>query len=148
MPKKYPKSKTASGRNHHPRGLSAPVIAMAVILVIAAAILLLMPKSTLPAEVDVVRAHEMYEQGALFVDVRTQEEWDQGHIARSVLIPLDELPSQLSDLPQDQDIVVVCKLGGRSKEGATILRQAGFRRVTCMSGGIQAWIAAGYAVEQ
>jgi rhodanese-related sulfurtransferase len=121
---------------------------MAAILVIAAAILLLMPKSTLPAEVDVVRAHEMYEQGALFVDVRTQEEWDQGHIARSVLIPLDELPSQLSDLPQDQDIVVVCKLGGRSKEGATILRQAGFRRVTCMSGGIQAWIAAGYAVEQ
>jgi rhodanese-related sulfurtransferase len=90
----------------------------------------------------------MYEKGALFVDVRTQQEWDQGHIAGSILIPLDVLQSRMGELPRDKDIVVVCKSGARSKEGTTLLRQAGFTRVTCMTGGIQAWVAAGYPVSK
>jgi rhodanese-related sulfurtransferase len=90
----------------------------------------------------------MYEAGATFVDVRTQTEWDQGHIARSLLIPLDDLPNRLSEIPRDKDIVVVCRSGTRSKEGAAVLRQAGFTRVTCLTGGIQSWVAAGYPIEQ
>jgi rhodanese-related sulfurtransferase len=96
----------------------------------------------------IAQAHEEYQAGALFLDVRSQAEWNQGHIAKSLLIPLDDLPSQLDELPRDRDIVVVCRSGARSKEGAMILRQAGFSRVTCMTGGIQAWVAAGYPVEQ
>jgi rhodanese-related sulfurtransferase len=92
----------------------------------------------------VAQAHDLYDSGAVFLDVRTQPEWDQGHIARSILIPLDVLPSRMSELPRDQDIVVVCRSGARSKEGTTVLRQAGFTRVTCMNGGIQGWLAAGY----
>ena len=52
----------------------------------------------------------------------------------------------MNELPRDKDIVVICLSGARSKEGATLLRQAGFTRVTCMSGGIQAWVAAGYPI--
>ncbi len=68
-------------------------------------------------------------------------------IPGSQLIPLDELPNRLDALPRDKDIVVVCRSGNRSKEGTTILRQAGFSRATCMSGGLKAWAAAGYPVE-
>jgi rhodanese-related sulfurtransferase len=121
-------------------------IGLAVLALIAAAFVLLRPQNTLPAEVQVTQAYDMYQKGAIFLDVRTQEEWNQGRIARSILIPLDVLPSRMNELPRDKDIVVVCRSGARSKEGTTLLRQAGFTRVTCMSGGIQAWVAAGHPV--
>lgn len=126
--------------------LSAPWIALAVVLVIAA-ILLLLPRGGLPSEVDVTRAHAMYVDQALLLDVRTQAEYAQQHIPGSLLIPLDELPNRLTELPRDRDIVVVCRSGARSKEGTAILRAAGFARSTCMSGGLRAWVAAGYPVE-
>jgi rhodanese-related sulfurtransferase len=115
---------------------------------LGAAFLILRPQGALPSEIQVTQAYDMYQKGAVFLDVRTQEEWNQGHIARSLLIPLDQLQQRMNELPRDKDIVVVCKLGSRSKEGAAVLRQAGFARATCMSGGIQAWVAAGYPIEE
>ncbi len=117
-----------------------------VVVLLTLAYMLLHQNNALPTEVQVTQAHDMYQKGAFFLDVRTQAEWDQGHIARSTLVPLDELQGRMSELPRGQDIVVVCRSGARSKEGAAILRQAGFTRVTCMIGGIQAWVAAGYPV--
>jgi rhodanese-related sulfurtransferase len=117
---------------------------LGIVILVAAAFLLFRPKSTLPTEISATQAWEKYQQGAFFLDVRTQQEWDQGHIAKSTLIPLDDLQDRLSELPRDQDIVVICRSGARSKEGAAILRQAGFTRVTCMTGGLQAWVTAGY----
>ena len=126
---------------------SAPVIAMIAVLFVAGAIIVLLPRDVLPREIDVGRAHRMYEQGALFLDVRSLSEWEQGHIAGSLLIPLDDLPDRIDELPTDRDIVVVCRSGRRSREGAQTLRDAGFDRVTCMQGGIEAWFSAGYPVE-
>jgi rhodanese-related sulfurtransferase len=123
-------------------------VGIGILVLVAAAYLLLQSNQSSPAEISVTEAYDKYHQGALFLDVRTQEEWDQMHIAKSTLIPLDSLQSRLGELPRDQDIVVVCKSGVRSKEGMTILRQAGFTRASCMSGGIQAWIATGYPVEK
>jgi rhodanese-related sulfurtransferase len=155
MPRSRHPSASAS-RNRKPQGGRGPRwtnfqigSAAALIVVIAAgAYFLLRPRAGLPSEVQARQADAMYQAGATFVDVRTQAEWDQGHIARSLLIPLDELPTRLDELPRDKDIVVVCRSGTRSKEGATVLRQAGFTRVTCLSGGLQAWVAAGYPIEQ
>lgn len=155
MSKRHHPPKTASS-SHPPqrqrgarrRNLTPWWIGLAVLVLLGAAFLLLRPQSALPSEVQVTQAYDMYQKGALFLDVRTQQEWDQGHIARSILIPLDVLQSRMNDLPRDKDIVVVCKSGARSKEGTTLLHQAGFTRVTCMSGGIQAWVAAGYPLEQ
>jgi rhodanese-related sulfurtransferase len=137
-----------SQRHHAARrqNLTPLWIGLAVLVLLGAAFFLLRPQSSLPSEVQVTQAHEMYQKGALFLDVRTQQEWDQGHIAGSILIPLDVLQSRRNELPRDKDIVVVCKSGARSKEGTTLLRQAGFTRVTCMSGGIEAWVAAGYPI--
>jgi rhodanese-related sulfurtransferase len=139
---------TSRRRSRHPqKNLTWLWIGLGIVILAAAALLLSRPKSTLPTEISTAQAYEKYQQGALFLDVRTQEEWDQMHIPRSILIPLDELQNHLNELLRDQDIVVVCKSGVRSKEGVTILRQADFTRATCMSGGIQAWIAAGYPLE-
>jgi len=127
---------------------AAPWIALAAVVVIAAAILLLIPKPAAAVEeIDVARAYQMYKDGAFVVDVRTQEEWDDVHIPGTVLIPLDELPARLSEVPRDKDVVVVCRSGNRSKEGTQILLDAGYDRVVCMKGGIREWSAAGYPLE-
>lgn len=126
---------------------AAPWIALAAVVLIAAAIVLLIPRGPVAEEIDVARAYEMYQQGAFLVDVRTQEEWDEVHIPGTVLIPLDELPDRLSEVPRDKDIVVVCRSGNRSEEGAAILLKAGYESVVGMDGGIRDWSAAGYPVE-
>lgn len=147
MPIHKRSSESRTTHRHGSSRINVPWIILAVVLVVAAAIVLLFPRSMLPTEVDVARAHQMYLGGALFLDVRTPAEFDQQHIPGSQLLPLDELPNRLAELPRDNDIVVVCRSGNRSKEGTQILRDAGFVRATCMSGGLRAWVAAGYPVE-
>ena len=119
-------------------------LGIGILLLIGGALLLFRSAPALPSEISTMQAFEEYRQGALFLDVRSAAEWNQGHIQDSLLIPLDELPMRLSELPRDRDIVVVCKSGVRSREGAALLREAGFTRVTCLTGGLQSWIAAGY----
>jgi rhodanese-related sulfurtransferase len=116
-------------------------------LAIVVVTILLWPKPAQATEISTAQAYQKYQQGAFFLDVRSQAEWDQVHIAGSTLIPLDELQNRLGELPQNRDIVVVCLSGHRSKEGMNILRQAGFSRASCMTGGLTAWKAAGYSLE-
>jgi rhodanese-related sulfurtransferase len=119
-------------------------LGIGIVLLVGGAWLLFRPAPVLPAEISPMQAFEEYREGALFLDVRSAAEWNQGHIQDTVLIPLHELPARLSELPRDRDIVVVCQSGGRSQQGAAILRAAGFTRVASLSGGLQDWIAAGY----
>jgi rhodanese-related sulfurtransferase/uncharacterized membrane protein/thiol-disulfide isomerase/thioredoxin len=107
----------------------------------------LWPKSAIIQEISPEQAYQKYQQGAFFLDVRDVDDWQQAHIPNSLPIPLDELESRLGELPRDRDIVVVCLSGLRSKTGASILYQAGFRDASCLSGGLQAWSAAGYPLE-
>ncbi len=122
--------------------------ALALVVLIGAAVLLLGQRPALPAEVTAAEAMAKYTAGALVLDVRTEAEWSQGHIANSKLIPLDELSNRLGELPRNRDIIVVCRSGARSQEGAAILRGAGFTRVSCLTGGLQGWVAAGYPLAQ
>lgn len=154
MPKKHQTTRVASSgtiarqqRKAHKQNLTWLWVGLGVVVVAVAAFLLLQPKTTAPTEISAAQAYEKFQQGAFILDVRDQAEWDQGHIARSTLIPLDELRNRLSELPKDRDIVVVCHSGVRSKEGMAILRQAGFSRSACMTGGLTAWQAAGYPLE-
>ena len=61
-------------------------------------------------------------------------------------IPLGELPNRLSEVPQDKEVVVVCRSGRRSAEGRDILRNAGYPQSTSMTGGMNAWSAANLPV--
>jgi len=98
----------------------------------------------LPDEISVQQAYQLYKEDTFFLDVRTQEEWDAYHIEGATLIPLDQLQSRVKEVPQDQEIVVVCRSGNRSQAGRDILRQAGIEQATSMAGGVNAWYAAGY----
>jgi rhodanese-related sulfurtransferase len=151
MPRKHQKSKHASSEpaSHrrqitHKRNLAWFWVSLGTLLVAVVGILLLSSKATPSVEITPAQAYTKYQQGAFFLDVRSQEEWNQFHIDGSTLIPLDQLQNRLNELPRDKDIVIVCLSGHRSQSGVTILQQAGFIRISCLSGGLQAWIAAGY----
>lgn len=102
--------------------------------------------ASLPKEISAADAFTKYQQGAFFLDVRTQDEWNQFHAPNSTLIPLDQLPSRLNELPKDKEIVVVCRSGNRSQQGRDILLNNGFKLVTSMQGGLEDWRAAGYPI--
>jgi rhodanese-related sulfurtransferase len=117
------------------------------VVFLAAVVLWLFQSQSAPTEISAAQAYEKLQQGVFFLDVRTQEEWNQERIAKSTLIPLDQLSGRLNELPRDQDIVVVCASGARSKSGAIILRQAGFSRAVSMINGLLAWKMAGYPLD-
>jgi phage shock protein E len=82
----------------------------------------------------------------LLLDVRTPEEYADGHIAGAVNIPLAELGNQLSQVPRDIPVIVYCRTGVRAAQAATLLRDSGYTNVLNM-GGIVDWVNAGYPVE-
>ncbi len=96
--------------------------------------------SSLSADVSPVEGYQMMQNGAFLLDVRTQEEWDQYHAIGATLIPLDELPNRLNELPKDKQIVVICHSGNRSKSGRDILLSNGFQ-ATSVTGGLLQWYA-------
>jgi rhodanese-related sulfurtransferase len=98
----------------------------------------------LPNALTVDEAYAKYEAGTFLLDVRTPEEWEEYHIPGTTLIPLDELPQRVSEVPQGEEVVVVCRSGNRSQQGRDILIDAGFTQVSSMEGGLKAWSSAGY----
>ena len=75
----------------------------------------------------------------LFVlDVREPHEYQICNLG-GYLIPLNDLPKRVSELDSSREIVVHCKMGGRSAKAADFLRQSGFTRVHNLTGGINAW---------
>jgi sulfur-carrier protein adenylyltransferase/sulfurtransferase len=76
----------------------------------------------------------------LIVDVREPGEFEICRIPGAVLIPLSQLPSRLGELDPAQEIVLQCKVGGRSASATAYLRRAGFAHARNLTGGILAWI--------
>jgi adenylyltransferase/sulfurtransferase len=75
----------------------------------------------------------------VLIDVREPFEYEISRIPGSKLIPLGELPARLSELDSADDIVLHCKMGGRSAKALRILQEAGFRKLNNLQGGITAW---------
>lgn len=103
--------------------------------------------NTLPLEVSVEEAYQMRENGAFVLDVRELNEWEDGHIPDATLIPLGQLESRMGEVPEDQEVVIVCRSGNRSAQARDILKNAGFTNITSMAGGMNQWIANSYEVE-
>jgi len=80
------------------------------------------------------------------LDVRTQSEYDEGHIGNARLIPHTELEGRLGELNSTDAILVYCGTGGRSATASQILVENGFLHVFNMLEGITGWIDAGYPV--
>jgi rhodanese-related sulfurtransferase len=82
---------------------------------------------------------------AQIVDVRTDREWNAGHIEKALHIPLNELTDKLSELDKAEAIVAVCRTGVRSEKAVEILRSRGFDAEN-LEGGLRAAAAAGHAL--
>jgi sulfur-carrier protein adenylyltransferase/sulfurtransferase len=74
------------------------------------------------------------------LDVRELQEWNICRIGDATLIPLGELPRRLAELDSSRELVVFCKMGGRSARAVGFLKQQGFQDVHNLDGGILAWI--------
>jgi rhodanese-related sulfurtransferase len=81
----------------------------------------------------------------LLVNVVDEEFYDLGHIEGSLTIPWDTLSGNLDQLDPDMHIVIYCRRGVRSESAYDTLAGNGYPQVWVMDGGIEAWIAAGYA---
>jgi rhodanese-related sulfurtransferase len=87
---------------------------------------------------------------ALILDVRTPEEFGEGHLEDALNIDYraDEFEQAVSKLDKSKPVYVYCRSGGRSAGAALHMRQSGFGRVYELKGGIIAWKKAGLAVKR
>jgi len=83
----------------------------------------------------------MNRQHAVVLDVRTDDEFKQGHVINSVHIPVGMLASRINELERHKShpLVVVCRTGQRSTQACSILRKHGFESLYGLAGGIVAW---------
>lgn len=84
------------------------------------------------------------------LDVRTPGEFETSHIAGAYNVPLDLLKEHRDEILShlDDEVVLVCQAGGRAAQAEETLRQAGMGNVHVLAGGMNAWEAAGMAVNR
>jgi hydroxyacylglutathione hydrolase len=77
------------------------------------------------------------------IDVRRENEWQEGHVPRARHKPLHRLAGALDDVQPERPIAVYCKGGYRSTIGASLLQREGCKQVMNVIGGFDAWLACG-----
>jgi len=89
-------------------------------------------------------------QDALVVDVRSEDEFQRGHILNARNIPVAQIEKRLGDIARHKvkPIILTCESGSRCGPPASLLRREGFSQVFVLSGGNAAWQQAGLPVEK
>lgn len=87
-------------------------------------------------------------QVPVLVDVRTQQEWDSGHVPGAVHIPMNEIQARQAEIESYKDgpVYFICASGNRSGRVSAQMRKVGYHAVN-VEGGTSAWKAAGHPVE-
>jgi rhodanese-related sulfurtransferase len=90
------------------------------------------------------------ERHAIIVDVRETDEWNAGHIAGAIHIPLGDVKNRVAELEKfkDSPVITQCRSGARSAKAAEVLKNAGFSAVYNLDGGINAWQKAALDIQQ
>ena len=108
-------------------------------------------KSTGPASISPRELAELIrlERAPLILDVRSAEEYAEGHIPGALNIPHDQLGDRLSqiDAAENDEIVVHCKSGYRANVAEEILSEAGYSNLRDLDGHMNAWKSGGYPLE-
>ena len=97
-------------------------------------------------DVDPQQAKELIDTGWRVLDVRTDAEWAEGHIAGSQHVPMDQVVENVGD-HLDHPVLVVCASGGRSYRVAQYLVSQGLEAAN-LDGGLHAWEDAGLPIER
>jgi thioredoxin 1 len=101
------------------------------------------------ANIDIDSYQERFFPGDhTLVDVRRPDEWAMGHLPGAILIPMDQLPDRLSEIPTDKPVVMVCATGNRSYRTSQFLIGSGFMEVYNLSDGTKGWVQRGLPVER
>ena len=81
----------------------------------------------------------------LILDVRSPEEYKEGHIPSAINIPYDQIDSRLAEIAsyKNKDVVLYCVSGGRAGKAANILQSAGFSKLQHVDGDMNGWISNG-----
>jgi rhodanese-related sulfurtransferase len=105
------------------------------------------PAATTPVPAmsqDALLQHQALHAEHLFVlDVRTPEEFAEGHVPGAVNISHEQLGSRLDEVPKDKDVVLYCRSGRRAAMAADVLRANGYSRLSHLEGDMLAWAANG-----
>ena len=102
------------------------------------------------SEIDATHARDRIESGEpVVLDVREQDEWDEGHIPGAVHIPRGHLESRIERLAPDtaRPVVVYCSAGNRSAFAAKTLTDLGYEDVVSLAGGFTDWKRNGFPVQ-
>lgn len=100
-------------------------------------------------EVTVQQAQEMLKSGeAVLIDVREPYEYTEIHAKDARLMPLSTFPQHLNEIPQDKDVLLICRSGARSGQAAMIASQAGLTRLYNVQGGTLSWVQAKLPTEK
>jgi len=102
------------------------------------------------SELDAARARELVDAGQpVVVDVREQDEWDEGHIPGAVHVPRGHLESRIERAAPDpsRPVLVYCSAGNRSAFAAKTLEEMGYEDVASLAGGFTDWKRNGFPVE-
>ncbi len=94
-------------------------------------------------------AKQMLDAGNVeFVDVREPGEFAEGHASGTKLMPLNSVFARQAELPDDRDILFICKMGQRSALACEYAAAAGKTRLFNVEGGTEGWREAGLPIEQ
>jgi len=105
----------------------------------------LTPQTPEVPHIDPAESKQRVDGGAMLLDVRNADEWEAGHVEGATWIPMNEIVDRQGELPTDREIVVICKVGGRSARVAEALVGAGYDAAN-VAGGAEAWQAAGLPI--
>jgi len=97
-------------------------------------------------EIDIQELAQRREEGAVVVDVRNPDEYEQFRVPGARLIPLADVPERIDEIPDDETVYVICGSGGRSARAVEFLNKQGLDTVN-VRGGSRAWLEAGHPVE-
>jgi rhodanese-related sulfurtransferase len=86
---------------------------------------------------------DQVEPGVYLLDVRESDEWTAGHAPGAHHLPMMEVPARMAEVPTDEEVVVVCRAGGRSGQVVAYLMNQGWDNVRNLDGGMQSWAGAG-----
>ncbi len=78
-------------------------------------------------------------EGLQLLDVRTDDEWNEGHIEGAIHIPVQDLESRLDELDKGRPVLTYCAAGGRSKRALDLLDAQGFSTEGHLAPGIRGW---------
>lgn len=102
--------------------------------------------------INVLNANELIEKNSTnpnfeLIDVRTPNEYKEGHLKNSILLPLDEIYKWSETLDKKKEYLIYCRSGGRSGVACNFLKEKGINAIN-MEGGILEWEEKEFTIEK